>query len=145
MNAQIIENNLIPNINQKNPDWIECVKWLDNCKVLPHEIQKKLLNNELSLCEFANSLRDGELLCSLANFLIPGSITINQITKRSSMRPVYAAHIHHIMSQMLSLKNIRLFLDACVSSFGMNESDLFDEHMVKNLFQIKLCKIFSTF
>jgi len=39
------------------------------------------------------------------------------------------------MSQFLCLNNIRLFLDACKSQayFGMNESDLFDEHMLYDL------------
>jgi DNA-directed RNA polymerase len=44
------------------------------------------------------------------------------------------------MSQMLCLKNIRLFLDACKSPllFNMDESDLFDEHM---LYEFDLARV----
>ncbi len=73
--------------------------------------------------EFANSLRDGEVLCNLANQIYPGCIDLTQINKRSQM------------SQLLCLNNIRLFLDSCKSTqyFCLNESDLFDEHMLYDL------------
>jgi guanine nucleotide exchange factor VAV len=107
----------------KNNDWLLCAKWLNNCKCLPFHVQQRLLTNELTLGEFANVLRDGEILCNLANYLIPGSVDVSQLNKK--------AH----MSQMLCLKNIRLFLDACNSPvfFDMDESELFDEHMVMNI------------
>ena len=75
------------------------------------------------MSEFANSLRDGELLCTLANRLIPGCIDSSLINKRSQM------------SQLLCLNNIRLFLCVCKSKqyFGMNDEDLFDEHMLYDL------------
>jgi guanine nucleotide exchange factor VAV len=105
---------------KQNNDWLLCAKWLDDCRCLPPQVHQRLLNGELALGEFANALRDGEILCNLANFLVPGSVDVTQINKRA----------HN--SQMLCLKNIRLFLDACVSPafFNLDESDLFDEHMV---------------
>lgn len=112
----------------KNNDWLLCAKWLSDCKCLPYPVQQRLLSNELTLGEFANVLRDGEILCNLANYLIPGSIDVTQINKR--------AH----MSQMLCLKNIRLFLNACNSPayFNLDESDLFDEHM---LYEFDLARV----
>lgn len=112
----------------KHNDWLLCAKWLNDCKCLPNQTQQRLLSKELTLGEFANALRDGEILCNLANFLIPGSIDVTQINKR--------AH----MSQMLCLKNIRLFLSACNSPafFNLDESDLFDEHM---LYEFDLARV----
>lgn len=106
--------------SEANKDWLLCARWLNECRCLPAPVQQRLVTNELTLSEFANALRDGEILCILANYLIPGSVDVTQINKRA----------HN--SQMLCLKNIRLFLDACISPafFNLNESDLFDEHMV---------------
>lgn len=106
--------------SEANKDWLLCARWLNECRCLPAPVQQRLVTYELTLSEFANALRDGEILCILANFLIPGSVDVTQINKRA----------HN--SQMLCLKNIRLFLDACISPafFNLNESDLFDEHMV---------------
>lgn len=108
-------------MSNENNDWLQCVKWLMNCQCLTQILIERFISNDLTLNEFANALRDGEILCNLANFLLPGSIDVTQINKR--------AH----MSQMLCLKNIRLFLNACKAHFNLNESDLFDEHMLYEL------------
>jgi len=120
MTSASITTNSTNESKAKNNDWLLCAKWLNNCKCLPFNVQQRLLTNELTLGEFANVLRDGEILCNLVNYLIPGSVDVTQINKKAQM------------SQMLCLNNIRLFLDACSSPsfFDMDESDLFDEHMV---------------
>jgi len=118
--ASISTINSLDDSTIKNNDWLVCAKWLNNCKCLPGYIQHKLLQNQLSLTESAKSLRDGEILCNLANYLIPGSIDVTKINKRART------------SQALCLMNIRLFLDACNSPdiFDIDKSDLFDERMV---------------
>ena len=87
------------------------------------QLKQRHLTQQLQLSEFANSLRDGELLCTLANRLIPGCIDSSLVNKRSQM------------SQLLCLNNIRLFLNACKSKqyFSMTDEDLFDEHMLYDL------------
>ena len=123
MTSASVTNNTTDSPAAKKNDWLQCAKWLNDCKCLPYAVQQRFLSNELTLGEFANVLRDGEVICNLANYLIPGSIDLTQINKRAQM------------SQMLCLKNIRLFLDACKSPayFNMDESDLFDAHMVSSL------------
>jgi hypothetical protein len=99
------------------------VKWLNSLNCLPVPLKQRYVTNQLQLSEFANSLRDGELLCNLANQLIPGCIDTTLINKRSQM------------SQLLCLNNIRLFLTVCKSAqyFNLDESELFDEHMLYDL------------
>lgn len=114
-----------------NQDWLECAKWLDSLHVLAPRLSACLRTNQhnhsyhsLTLGEFANSLRDGESLCALANTLLPGCIDSALINKQSQK------------SQILSLNNIRLFLDACKSYMGMREADLFGEHMLYDLLNL---------
>lgn len=127
-NAAAAAESHSPSKQSANNDWLLCARWLNDCRCLPVPVQQRLLSNELTLGEFANALRDGEILCILANFLIPGSIDVTQINRKA----------HN--SQMLCLKNIRLFLDACTSPalFNLNESDLFDEHM---LYELDLARV----
>lgn len=107
-----------------NQDWLECAKWLSSLNILPARLSSALSSNQLTLSEFANSLRDGEALCALANHILPGCIDSALIHKQSRA---------HQKSQLLSLNNIRLFLDACKSYLGMREADLFGEHMLYDL------------
>ena len=136
-NSQNMLNSQLNTTNKKfinngktaeNNDWLLCAKWLIDCECLPQILLDRFMTHDLTLGEFANSLRDGEILCNLANVLLPGSIDTTLINKR--------AH----MSQMLCLKNIRLFLDACKSPllFNLDESDLFDEHM---LYEFDLARV----
>ena len=105
-----------------NNDWLTCAKWLNKCECLPQAISQRLKANELTLNEFANALRDGEVLCNLVSYLQPGCIDLSLINRRAQA------------SATLSLNNIRLFLSACKSSnfFNMEESDLFNENMLYN-------------
>ena len=109
--------------NSSNCDWVECVEWLNKLNCLPTQLKQRHLAQQLQLSEFANSLRDGELLCTLANRLIPGCIDLSLVNKRSQM------------SQLLCLNNIRLFLSVCKSKqyFNMSDEELFDEHMLYDL------------
>ncbi|XP_014677950.1 PREDICTED: guanine nucleotide exchange factor VAV2-like isoform X2 [Priapulus caudatus] len=68
--------------------------------------------------DLAQILRDGVLLCQLANKLLPNSIDVKEISNRPQM------------SQFLCLKNIRTFLTACQHTFGMRSHELFDSFML---------------
>jgi len=115
--------NSINDSTARNKDWLMCAKWLNSCKCLPPKLQQKLLTDDLTLNQFANALRDGEILCNLANYLIPDSIDVTKINRRARA------------SQTLCIMNIRLFLDACSSPdiFNIDKRDLFDEYMVANI------------
>jgi hypothetical protein len=105
---------------------LECVKWLNELELLPKPIENKLASKQLELSEFATALRNGELLCDLANKLCEGCIDPSLISKRAQM------------SQVLCLKNIRLFLDVCKSEqyFNLSETDLFAEHILYDLLDL---------
>ena len=110
--------------SKPNQDWLECARWLGALHVLPAHISSALHTRSLTLSEFANSLRDGETLCSLANQLVPGCIDSSLIHKHSRTAQ---------KSQLLALNNIRLFLEAAKAYLGVREADLFGEHMLYDL------------
>jgi hypothetical protein len=107
---------------QQDPDWISCAKWLDSCNCLPLYLKQRLSSRQLTLSEFAHSLKDGEILCNLVAYLEPDSIDLSQVNKRAQN------------SQVLCIKNIELFLDACKSPhFNLTDSHLFDPGMLYDL------------
>jgi guanine nucleotide exchange factor VAV len=117
---------LLVNRSAASNAWLECANWLNSLELLSPAIATKLSTNQLQLSEFANLLRDGELLCNLANKLCEDCIDPSLINKRAQM------------SQLLCLYNIRLFLNACKSAqfLGLSDSDLFDEHMLYDLLDL---------
>lgn len=66
------------------------------------------------MCDLAQALRDGVLLCQLLNNLLPQAVNLREINLRPQM------------SQFLCLKNIRTFLGACHGKFHLRKSDLFE-------------------
>ena len=95
-------------------EWQACALWMSKFNVFPEWISKKLLSLDLELDEFVSLIRDGELLCDLANAISENVINPKHINRRT------------YNSQMLSLSNIRLFLNAC-ETLGLTKSDLFGE------------------
>ncbi len=79
--------------------------------------------------EFACSLRDGVVLCTLLDYLRPGSINLSQVHRQSNL------------GETLSLENIQLFLDTCRNQFNMNETDLFPSDV---LFDLNMESVFLT-
>jgi guanine nucleotide exchange factor VAV len=103
-------------------DWVKLAGYLNDLDVLPEPLKTRLKHNQLKFNEFANSLRDGIILCNLLNAIAPGSIDTSQIVLRRAQT-----------SQLMCLKNINLFLFACKQKFNLAQQDLFEAHMLYNL------------
>lgn len=92
--------------------WTECVQWMIRCQVL--DPSHRVTSKQAEIVDFAQALRDGVLLCQLANHLCKSCIDVREV----SLRPQ--------LSQFLCVKNICLFLDACQKYFGLKSADLFE-------------------
>ncbi|XP_028907965.1 proto-oncogene vav isoform X1 [Ornithorhynchus anatinus] len=92
--------------------WRQCAHWLIQCRVLPPN--HRVTWDSAQVCELAQALRDGVLLCQLLNNLMPHAVNLREINLRPQM------------SQFLCLKNIRTFLSTCCEKFGLRRSDLFE-------------------
>ncbi|XP_077152087.1 proto-oncogene vav isoform X3 [Ranitomeya variabilis] len=92
--------------------WRHCARWLIDCRVLPPN--HRVILDTAQVCDLAQALRDGVLLCQLLNNLMPHSVNLSEINVRPQM------------SQFLCLKNIRTFLSNCIEKFGMRRADLFE-------------------
>uniref|UniRef100_A0A667ING7 Vav guanine nucleotide exchange factor 1 n=1 Tax=Lynx canadensis TaxID=61383 RepID=A0A667ING7_LYNCA len=92
--------------------WRQCTHWLIQCRVLPPG--HRVTWDGAQVCELAQALRDGVLLCQLLNNLLPHAINLREVNLRPQM------------SQFLCLKNIRTFLSTCCEKFGLKRSELFE-------------------
>ncbi|XP_058237017.1 proto-oncogene vav-like isoform X2 [Hemibagrus wyckioides] len=92
--------------------WRQCASWLIQCRVLPEN--HRVTWDSAQVCELAQALRDGVLLCHLLNNLYPHSVNLREINLRPQM------------SQFLCLKNIRTFLTVCHERFGIKKNELFE-------------------
>uniref|UniRef100_H2UD66 Osteoclast-stimulating factor 1 n=1 Tax=Takifugu rubripes TaxID=31033 RepID=H2UD66_TAKRU len=92
--------------------WRQCAAWLIECRVLPDNHRVTWENAQV--CDLAQALRDGVLLCQLLNNLLPQAVNLREINLRPQM------------SQFLCLKNIRTFLGVCLAKFYLKKSDLFE-------------------
>ncbi|XP_018610306.2 proto-oncogene vav-like isoform X2 [Scleropages formosus] len=92
--------------------WRQCIAWLIRCRVLPEN--HRLSWDSTQVCDLAQALRDGVLLCQLLNNIQPMSINLKEVNLRPQM------------SQFLCLKNIRTFLSTCEQHFGMKKNELFE-------------------
>nr|XP_057944000.1 proto-oncogene vav-like isoform X2 [Doryrhamphus excisus] len=108
--------------------WRQCAKWLIECRVLPET--HRVTWEGAQVCELAQALRDGVLLCQLLNNLLPQAVNLREINLRPQM------------SQFLCLKNIRTFLGVCQEKFHLKKSDLFEAF---DLFDVRdFAKVLST-
>ncbi|XP_055080804.1 proto-oncogene vav-like [Periophthalmus magnuspinnatus] len=92
--------------------WRQCALWLIDCRVLPEN--HRVTWDGAQVCDLAQALRDGVLLCQLLNNLLPHAVNLREINLRPQM------------SQFLCLKNIRTFLGACQEKFHLKKSELFE-------------------
>uniref|UniRef100_A0A8C4YUU4 Vav guanine nucleotide exchange factor 1 n=1 Tax=Gopherus evgoodei TaxID=1825980 RepID=A0A8C4YUU4_9SAUR len=92
--------------------WKQCASWLIQCRVLPPN--HRVTWPSAQVCELAQALRDGVLLCQLLNNLMPHAVNLREINLRPQM------------SQFLCLKNIRTFLSTCCDKFGLRKNELFE-------------------
>nr|XP_056711538.1 proto-oncogene vav isoform X1 [Euleptes europaea] len=100
--------------------WKQCAQWLIQCRVLPPN--HRVTWEGAQVCDLAQALRDGVLLCQLLNNLMPHAVNLREINLRPQM------------SQFLCLKNIRTFLATCSEKFGLRKSELFE---VFDLFDVQ--------
>jgi guanine nucleotide exchange factor VAV len=98
------------------PMWQACAEWLCALEVLP--ANHKVMMPDATFQDLAYTLRDGVLLCHIVSSLDVSSINNTAVNHRPQM------------AQFLCLKNIRLFLAACKSHFGVREADLFEPSML---------------
>ncbi|CAB3399478.1 unnamed protein product [Caenorhabditis bovis] len=89
--------------------WKSCARWMRDLGLIG------TTDENGTMLEFASILRDGVLLCRLANTLIPDSTIISEVNK-----PVQ-------MSQFTCSKNIIKFLEVC-KLLNIKEEDLFVPH-----------------
>ncbi|XP_040891096.1 proto-oncogene vav-like isoform X2 [Toxotes jaculatrix] len=92
--------------------WRQCATWLIDCRVLPEN--HRVTWEGAQVCDLAQALRDGVLLCQLLNNLLPQAVNLREINLRPQM------------SQFLCLKNIRTFLGVCQDRFHLKKSELFE-------------------
>ncbi|CAM9113753.1 unnamed protein product [Lampetra planeri] len=92
--------------------WRQCAMWLIKCRVLPEN--HRVTWESAQVCDLAQTLRDGVLLCQLLNKLLPQAVNLREINLRPQM------------SQFLCLKNIRTFLGVCQEKFHLKKSELFE-------------------
>ncbi|KAM9769697.1 proto-oncogene vav [Menidia menidia] len=92
--------------------WRQCAMWLIDCRVLPEN--HRVTWDSAQVCDLAQALRDGVLLCQLLNNLLPQAVNLREINLRPQM------------SQFLCLKNIRTFLGVCHERFHLKKNDLFE-------------------
>ncbi|KAM9314615.1 proto-oncogene vav isoform 2-T2 [Pholidichthys leucotaenia] len=92
--------------------WRQCAMWLIDCRVLPEN--HRVTWGSSQVCDLAQALRDGVLLCQLLNNLLPQAVNLKEINLRPQM------------SQFLCLKNIRTFLGVCQERFHLKKSELFE-------------------
>ncbi|XP_015256340.1 PREDICTED: proto-oncogene vav isoform X2 [Cyprinodon variegatus] len=92
--------------------WRQCAMWLIDCRVLPEN--HRVTWEGAQVCDLAQALRDGVLLCQLLNNLLPQAVNLKEINLRPQM------------SQFLCLKNIRTFLVVCQEKFYLKKNDLFE-------------------
>ncbi|CAD5228746.1 unnamed protein product [Bursaphelenchus okinawaensis] len=90
--------------------WQQCVKWLRATGVLQDFIKFEKLE------AFAYFLKDGILLCRLAQRLDENSIDECQIPNNATCD-----------SEFISASNIARFLRICKENFGLSDAELFDE------------------
>ncbi|XP_070771909.1 proto-oncogene vav-like [Enoplosus armatus] len=92
--------------------WRQCAMWLIDCRVLPDN--HRVTWEGAQVCDLAQALRDGVLLCQLLNNMLPQAVNLREINLRPQM------------SQFLCLKNIRTFLGVCQERFHLKKSELFE-------------------
>uniref|UniRef100_A0A671UC87 Osteoclast-stimulating factor 1 n=1 Tax=Sparus aurata TaxID=8175 RepID=A0A671UC87_SPAAU len=92
--------------------WRQCAVWLIDCRVLPDN--HRVTWDGAQVCDLAQALRDGVLLCQLLNNLLHQAVNLREINLRPQM------------SQFLCLKNIRTFLGVCQAKFLLKKNELFE-------------------
>lgn len=109
--------------------WHECANWLTRCGAL--RADHKANWPTATAVDLAYTLRDGVLLCNLLNTVDLGCIDMKDVNQKPQM------------AQFLCLRNIKVFLSTCSTTFGLCDSDLFEPSMLFDLshFHRVLCTL----
>ncbi|XP_012275456.1 protein vav [Orussus abietinus] len=109
--------------------WHKCANWLTRCGALRADHRANWTS--ATAFDLAYTLRDGVLLCNLLNIIEPGCIDMKDVNQTPQM------------AQFLCLRNIKIFLSACSSMFGLPDTDLFEPTMLFDLsnFHRVLCTL----
>ncbi|XP_050077051.1 protein vav [Anopheles maculipalpis] len=99
--------------------WRDCAAWLTRCNIIPNDHRANHPDSDIKV--LATILRDGVLLCNLVNLFDPSSFDRKDFNRKPQM-----AHF-------LCIQNIKLFLEACKTNFGLKEADLFEPTMLYDL------------
>jgi len=67
-------------------DWKLCADWLIKCQILPSE--HLVASDNAEVFDLAQLLRDGVILCHLANHLHPGAVDAKDFCLRPQMSQV---------------------------------------------------------
>ncbi|KAK2087193.1 Proto-oncoprotein vav [Saguinus oedipus] len=70
--------------------WRQCTHWLIQCRVLPPS--HRVTWDGAQVCELAQALRDGVLLCQLLNNLLPHAINLREVNLRPQMSQLNSPH-----------------------------------------------------
>lgn len=92
-------------------EWEMAKEWIRSTNIVP--MNGKAFEQSIDLFDFAHSLRDGVILCQVANQLKPGSV--RDVSTVSNIQ----------MHAFLCLRNIRAFLSACSNAFKLDPKNLF--------------------
>lgn len=93
-------------------DWKNARQWIISTGI---SMENKSMQYSEELLDFAESLRDGIILCAIVNKLKPGCVQYRMKVNNPD---------HH---EFLCLRNIGLFLRACVDVFHLSEKNLFED------------------
>ena len=97
---------------QSMSKWRACVFWLKEIGFLPSK--HRILRTDTVLSDLVDLLQDGSVLCYVLHFIDPSSIDIRRV------------HNHSYGSEISSVRNANLFLQACIDVYKIPKSCLFE-------------------
>uniref|UniRef100_A0A3Q2PDR6 Osteoclast-stimulating factor 1 n=1 Tax=Fundulus heteroclitus TaxID=8078 RepID=A0A3Q2PDR6_FUNHE len=87
--------------------WRQCAIWLIECRVLPEN--HRVTWDGAQVCDLAQALRDGVLLCQLLNNLLPQAVNLKEINLRPQMSQVNHT-MFLILHKMVQQVHLNMFL-----------------------------------
>ena len=107
---------------EKDTEWKNARQWIISTGV---SMDNKSMQYSENLLEFAESLRDGIILCAIANLMKPECVKYMKKVKKIEQ------------NEFLCKRNIDLFLRACRETFHIDEKHLFQTNDLYHLVNFK--------